>query len=297
MRRKRPPRPGYGALRSDQAQAGAQPRMVRQPRNGPLAGDGALVGTNGEDLEAGGGASGGEHERMAKGDAKAAGGGQTALPTSEPRWPSALAVLAAIALYVSLPSKIASGSYGGYVLRFLAPALELMLLIPLAVTAPHRHISESGRRRKAALGLIAIVSLANVVALVFLVHYLLGSSGAIHGRQLLLAAAQIWWTNVIVFALWYWELDGGGPPARLRNPEAPRDFAFVQMTDEEVAAPGWHPRFSDYLYVSFTNSSAFSPTDTMPLTRWAKQLMMMQATVSLVTLLLVAARAVNILQA
>ena len=86
-----------------------------------------------------------------------------------------------------------------------------------------------------------------------------------HGRQLLLGGAQIWWTNVIVFALWFWELDGGGPPARLREPKAPRDFAFVQMTDPEVRA-GWHPRFADYLYVSFTNASAFSPTDTMPLT-------------------------------
>jgi hypothetical protein len=233
---------------------------------------------------------------MVTGDAKAASDGGTALPTSEPRWPSSVAVLVAIGLYVSLPSQVASGSYGGYVLRYLAPVLELMLLIPLAVTAPHRHIYESGRRRKLALAMIAIVSLANVVALGFLVHYLLGTSGAVHGRQLLLAAAQIWWTNVIVYGLWYWELDGGGPPRRLRDPKAPRDFGFVQMTDAEVAAPGWHPRFGDYLYVSFTNSSAFSPTDTMPLTRWAKWLMMTQATISIVTLLLVAARAVNILQ-
>ena len=117
------------------------------------------------------------------------------------------------------------------------------------------------------------------------------------GRQLLLSAVEIWWTNVLVFALWYWELDGGGPPARLRAPKASRDFAFVQMTDPDLAAPGWLPRFGDYLYVSFTNSSAFSPTDTLPLTRMAKTLMLIQSSVSLVTLLLVAARAVNILQA
>jgi hypothetical protein len=113
---------------------------------------------------------------------------------------------------------------------------------------------------------------------------------------LLLTGGAIWLTNVIVFALWYWELDGGGPPKRLRDPSTPRDFAFVQMTDAEVAAPGWQPRFTDYLYVSFTNSSAFSPTDTMPLTRWAKLLMMVQAGLSILTLLLVAARAVNILR-
>jgi hypothetical protein len=218
------------------------------------------------------------------------------IPTFEPRWPSALAVLAAIALYVSLPSQFISASSGSGIIRFVLPALELALLIPLAVTTPHRHVNESGGRRMAAVGLTAIVSLANIVALALLVHYLLVAGGAVQGRQLLLAAAQVWWTNVIAFALWYWELDGGGPPARLRSPAAPRDFAFVQMTDREVAAPGWHPRFGDYFYVSFTNASAFSPTDTMPLTRWAKYLMLSQSTVSLVTLLLVAARAVNVLQ-
>lgn len=218
-----------------------------------------------------------------------------ALPTFEPRWPSALAVLVAIGLYVSLPGKIISASYGGNVIRFLAPGLELALLVPLTVAAPHRHVNESGRRRKLALALTGIVSLANVASLALLVHYLLVAGGGVQGRQLLLSAAQIWGTNVIAFALWYWELDGGGPPARLRNPKAPRDFAFIQMTDPEVAAPGWHPRFGDYLYVSFTNASAFSPTDTMPLTRWAKYLMAGQSIVSLVTLLLVAARAVNVL--
>ena len=145
------------------------------------------------------------------------------------------------------------------------PPLALALLIPLAVTAPHRHVYESGRRRALAIALTAVVSLANVTALAFLIHYLLVGGPAVHGRQLLLGGAQIWWTNVIAFALWFWELDGGGPPARLRDPEAPRDFAFVQMTDPEVAKPGWRPRFADYFYVSFTNSSAFSPTDTMPL--------------------------------
>jgi uncharacterized membrane protein len=204
-------------------------------------------------------------------------------------------VLVAIVLYASLPGKIISASYGSEIIRFLVPGLELALLVPLAVTTPHRHINESGSRRKLALVLTAVVSLANVAALGLLVHYLLVAGGAVYGRGLLLSAAQIWWTNVIVFALWYWELDGGGPPARLRNPGAPRDFAFVQMTDPEVAARGWHPRFTDYFYVSFTNASAFSPTDTLPLTRWAKELMLAQSTVSLVTLLLVAARAVNIL--
>ncbi len=129
----------------------------------------------------------------------------------------------------------------------------------------------------------------------FLVHELIYGSG-VQGRTLLYGAFAIWATNVIVFALWYWELDGGGPPRRLADPKRPRDFAFVQMTDPEVSAGGWHPRFADYLYLSFTNSSAFSPTDTMPLTRWAKMLMMLESVISILTLLLVAARAVNILR-
>jgi uncharacterized membrane protein len=216
-------------------------------------------------------------------------------PDYEPRWPAAVSVLVAIALYASLPSEIISGSHGSTFFRVLVPALELALLVPLAVTAPHRHVYESGRRRMAAIALTAIVSVANIAALIFLIHYLVSGQN-VQGKPLLLGGAQIWWTNVIVFALWYWELDGGGPPARLRDPGAPRDFAFIQMTDPEVAKPGWRPRYSDYFYVSFTNSSAFSPTDTMPLSRTAKWLMLAQSSVSLLTLLLVAARAVNILK-
>ena len=214
----------------------------------------------------------------------------------EPRWPASVAVLVAVALYVSLPSKLLPDQHASGLTRIVVPVLELALLVPLAVTAPHRHAEESGLRRKAAIALIAIISVVNVITLAILIHLLVTTGGASVSRQLLLAAGQIWWTNVIVFGLWYWELDGGGPPKRLSNPGAPRDFAYVQMTDPEVAMPGWRPHFVDYLYVSFTNASAFSPTDTMPLTRWAKLLMLAQSTISIVTLLLVAARAVNILR-
>jgi hypothetical protein len=100
---------------------------------------------------------------------------------------------------------------------------------------------------------------------------------------------------VIAFALWYWELDGRGPPARLADPSAPRDFAFTQMTTPSLAGPGWQPRFVDYLYLSFTNASAFGPTDTLPLTSLAKLLMLLQSSIAIVTLILVAARAVNML--
>jgi uncharacterized membrane protein len=234
---------------------------------------------------------------VARGEAIDAGGtaGAAGRPDYEPRWPASVAVLIAIALYITLPSQVISASHSSTAIRLVVPLLELALLVPLAVAAPHRHVFESGRRRMAAIGLTAVVSIANAVSLGLLIHFLLVGGRAVHGRQLLLAGGQVWWTNVLVFALWYWELDGGGPPARLREPKAPRDFAFVQMTDPEVAAPGWRPRFADYVYVSFTNASAFSPTDTLPLTRVAKWLMLSQSTVSLVTLGLVAARAVNIL--
>jgi uncharacterized membrane protein len=218
-----------------------------------------------------------------------------ASPKSEARWPAALAVLVAMGLWVSLPSKIISDAEGATTLRIVVPLLALALLIPLTVTAPHRHVSESGTRRRISIAITAIVTFANAAAIFFLLHYLLTAGAAVHGKELLLAGAEVWWTNVIVFALWYWELDGGGPPARMREPEGDRDFAFVQMTDSEVSRPGWMPRFGDYFYVSFTNSSAFSPTDTMPLSRVAKDLMLIESTLSLVTLLLVAARAVNIL--
>jgi hypothetical protein len=115
------------------------------------------------------------------------------------------------------------------------------------------------------------------------------------GKPLILAAMQIWLTNVIVFGLWYWELDRGGPNARCHPHPRNPDFLFPQMGTPEVAPLGWTPRFLDYLYLAFTNATAFSPTDTMPLTVLAKTLMAAQSIASLITVSVVAARAVNIL--
>ena len=190
------------------------------------------------------------------------------------RWPEALAVLVAAALFLTLPDAMVPGPS---VVRFVVPALEVALAAMLVW----------GDRRRASIGLIALIGLGNASTLAFLIHQLV-YSGGVTGRSLLYAAFSIWVTNVIVFALLYWELDG--------QTDAVTDFAFVQMTDPEVRAKGWHPRFTDYLYLSYTNASAFSPTDTMPLTRRAKMLMLLQSAVSIVTLLLVAARAVNILR-
>jgi uncharacterized membrane protein len=212
---------------------------------------------------------------------------------SEPRWPSVLAVLAAIGLYLSAPETMMPGTAAATVLKVAVPAAELALLIPLVVSTPHRHAGESRERRSIAICLTAILSAANMLALGFLVHHLV--DGNVGGGQLLRAAAEVWGTNVIAFALWYWELDAGGPPARLADSGAPRDFVFPQMTDSRLARPGWQPRFVDYLYVSFTNASAFSAADTLPLTAKAKLLMLVQCSISIVTLILVAARAVSML--
>ena len=189
------------------------------------------------------------------------------------RWPEALTVVAAAVLFATLPGAFVPGPDA---VRYVVPVLEVALGVLLVAR----------NRRRASISLIALIGVGNATTLGYLIHQLL-YSGSVSGRTILYAAFDIWVTNVIVFALLYWELDGQTTEVT--------DFAFVQMTDPEVKAKGWHPRFTDYLYVSYTNASAFSPTDTMPLTRRAKMLMLLQSAVSIVTLLLVAARAVNIL--
>jgi uncharacterized membrane protein len=141
--------------------------------------------------------------------------------------------------------------------------------------------------------LIAFITLANFIALGELLNALLNHTKA-GGQSLVYASVPIWLTNVIVFGLWYWEMDRGGPAVRLRADHRQPDFLFPQMSTPR-SAPGWTPKFLDYLYTSFTNATAFSPTDTMPLTAAAKFLMMIQSLASLLTVALVVSRAVNIL--
>ena len=142
--------------------------------------------------------------------------------------------------------------------------------------------------------MIGLVSLANVVSLALLVHYLV-RGGKAGGHQLILSGIVLWATNVLLFAVWYWEMDRGGPVLRFRRPEILPDFQFPQMENPELAPRGWRPGFLDYLYTSLTNATAFSPTDTMPLTQTAKAVMGLQGVAALVTIGLVVARAVNIL--
>ncbi|QHC24274.1 hypothetical protein [Streptomyces sp. GS7] len=206
----------------------------------------------------------------------------------EPRWPSTLAVLAAVALQFTLPERLAIHP------EWLLPTLETALLIALVAANPYRIERGSTLYRWAGLVLIAMISAANGWSAVHLVIGLVRGTEGSDAGPLLATGGSIWLTNVIVFALWYWEWDRGGPVARIHAERTYPDFLFPQMQTPELAPEHWEPQFPDYLYLSFTNATAFSPTDVMPLTRWAKMLMLLQSAVSLLTVVLVVARAVNI---
>ena len=219
----------------------------------------------------------------------------------ESRYAAAAAVVAAVVLYAALPSALVFGP------RYLIPALEVVLLVPLLVGNPRRMTRETRQLRTVSIGLLLIIAAANTVALVLLVDMLVNGS-AKNGGALLIGAAQVWLTNIIVFALAYWEIDRGGPVLRTREPRSqlpPADFRFPQDEDEDAidevarrsaARSDWSPAFLDYFYVSVTNSSAFSPTDTMPLSHRAKMLMAIESVSALMLSVIVIARGVSLLQ-
>jgi len=207
---------------------------------------------------------------------------------AEPFWPAQLTVLTAIALQLLLPARLTIGPV------WLIPGLEAALLIGMFFATPRSLEGEHPGRRRVALGLTAFVSAANIFSLGALTHYLLHHSTP-NARELIVAGVLIWLTNFLIFGLWYWEIDRGGPGKRAAGNDGPPDFQFPQMNDDRIEPVGWRPKFIDYLYVSLTNNTAFSPTDTMPLTPIAKSIMGIQATVSLLTIGLIVSRAVNIL--
>jgi len=208
---------------------------------------------------------------------------------SEPFWPAQATILAAIGLQVALPDQLTVGP------RWLIPALEAALLLGMFLATPRQLEHEHPRRRRIALGLTAFVTAANVYSLAALTHFLLHHNPPGGGRQLIISGVLIWLTNFLIFGLWYWEMDRGGPGRRAAGRDGPPDFLFPQMTDDRIEPISWRPQFIDYLYVSLTNATAFSPTDTMPLSPPAKGTMGVQAVVSLVTIGLIVSRAVNIL--
>jgi uncharacterized membrane protein len=206
----------------------------------------------------------------------------------DPYWPAQLAVAAAIALNFVLSERVTIGA------TWLLPSIEGALLVALVVIAPARATAHNPGTRRFALAVIGFVSVANIVSLGLLVHFLI-NGGHAGGRSLILSGAALWVTNVLLFAVWYWEMDRGGPVARFVDPHPLRDFQFPQMENPQLAPADWRPGFVDYLYTSLTNATAFSPTDTMPLTQTAKIVMGLQSISALLTVGLVVARAVNIL--
>ena len=207
----------------------------------------------------------------------------------EHRLPAALAVLAVVVLQVILPQKLAPSPH------YLLPAIEIALFLVLVIGNPVRLNKQSKGLRFIALSLVVVASVAVAWSVFLLVRELLYNKG-LSGVQLLAWGIAIWLTNVIVFALWYWETDRGGPVSRAKAEHQHVDFLFTQMTlDDTMGHRDWEPGFADYFYLSFTNATAFSPTDTLPLTRWAKLTMLAQSAISLITVALVVARAVNVI--
>jgi hypothetical protein len=208
----------------------------------------------------------------------------------ESRWPPLVAVLVFMVLNVAV--RIWLPTAGAIRVPWLLPAVEAALVIVL-VTSDPTGASERRRMRRASHVLVGVLVLAALWATTLLVDDLIRGTGVANSPSKLLAeGGVVWLGNNLAFALVYWLMDGGGPAARIRA-AAPVDFAFTQQLSPEIAPPGWRPVFLDYLHLGFTNATAFSPTDVMPLTLRAKYAMLVQSTVALALFGLVVARAVN----
>jgi hypothetical protein len=215
----------------------------------------------------------------------------------ESRWEAAPAVglVIVLQLLLALVSRLRDWRLWGlpWWVWLISVGPEFALLVPLAWQRPRRKLEQLGQRRTVALALLGVVSVTNGLLLVALIASLVRGDER-SGGQLLLKAVTVWGTNVIAFGLWYWGFDRGGPVRRFQPDPPLPDFQFPQMENPQLAQPDWYPRLVDYIYVSFTNAVAFSPTDAMPLSRRAKLMMLAESGISAITVLLVTARAVNI---
>jgi hypothetical protein len=203
----------------------------------------------------------------------------------EPRWPSFVAMLGAAGVYLALPEPLSLGP------SWLLLAIIVALLIPIFVSDRYgRH----GVTRILSLLANGIITIAMIASLAFLVR---GIPRHLETpKELLRSASALWITNVLIFALWYWKLDAGGPLKRERGQDTSSCwFLFPQMLSRDESLSSWKPKFLDYLFLAFNTSTAFSPTDTAVLSRWAKLATMVQSLISLTIVVLLAARAVNIL--
>jgi uncharacterized membrane protein len=209
----------------------------------------------------------------------------------EKRWPMAITLVVAIALPFLLPQRFSLGP------RWIIPAFEALLLVALMVSDPGRIDRRSTVVRALSVVLVAILVMGAAVATVRLVVDLIrGGPETNSPGQLLRVGSLVWIYVIITFSFLYWELDSGGPEARARSAPKYVDLAFPEHLNPRVSRPGWRPEFFDYLYLGFTDATAFSPTDVMPMARWAKLAMAIQALACLIIMGLVIARAVNILK-
>ena len=210
------------------------------------------------------------------------------LAADDPFWPAQIAVFTALVLYIALPDKLTLGP------DWLLPTAEALLLAGLIWASPWRRRKQPRPwRRQLALALSILVAAGNSVSLGLLIHFVV-KGGKAGGYELVLSGAEIWTTAVLIFAVIYWELDGGGPTARAAGQKPlPDMFSFPQWVD--LNWTHWRPMFVDYLYLSFTNCTAFSPTDTMPVKPSVKLLMMFQGFTALITIGVVVSRAISVL--
>jgi uncharacterized membrane protein len=207
----------------------------------------------------------------------------------ESRWPMAAAVLAAMVLSFMLPDEVR------YLPRVLIPAVEFVLLVALILGDPGAIDRRAQWLRVISLVLVGVLLVGALWATVLLIDQLVsGGSITNSASELLQAGIVVWLSTIIAFALLYWQLDGGGAAQRAHRMRESPDLAFPQQLNPEIAPPNWRPQFVDYLYLGFTNSTAFSPTDVMPLVPWAKLAMLVQSAISFAILGLVIARAVNV---
>jgi len=198
-------------------------------------------------------------------------------------------VVAATALYVGTPHR---GRVPGW---WIGPVLQLGLLGILIAQDRGRIDRRSASLHRMMVALLVVMTAGTVLSVVVLAYDILVALKGVTATVLLGRGAAIWVENVIVFSLWYWQFDRGGPAERAADVPVPPSFAFPENATPELAPAGWRPTYPDYLYLSFTNATAFSPTDTLPVRRWAKLTMMVQASLSLVIAILVIARAINVL--
>jgi uncharacterized membrane protein len=208
----------------------------------------------------------------------------------EQRWPAAVAIGILIALEWLLPEHLSLGP------RWLFPGLQVVIAGVIVAADPGRMRKSTPMLRTLSLLLIGVASVGNVYSVVRLVLDIVGGHGAGSAADLLMTGGAIYLINVLTFAVWFWELDRGGPAARSAGSDPYPDFLFAPMTSPDMAHKDWEPFFLDYFYVAFTNATAFSPTDTLPLSRWAKFAMALESAIALVTAALVVAKAVNALQ-